>query len=84
VLSARGLYRWPRLLFIDEGTSHLDIATERQVTAAVKVLGLTRVIIAHRAETIATAPRWLVLHDGELHELQESLMVGVSAAAADF
>jgi hypothetical protein len=29
-------------LFIDEGTSHLDIATERQVTAAVKALGLTR------------------------------------------
>jgi ATP-binding cassette subfamily B protein RaxB len=44
VLLARALYRRPRLLFMDEGTSHLDIVTERQVTAAVKELGLTRVI----------------------------------------
>jgi ATP-binding cassette subfamily B protein RaxB len=74
VLLARALYRRPRLLFMDEGTSHLDIATERQVTAAVKALGLTRVIIAHRPETIASAPRRLVLQDGELHELNESLV----------
>jgi ATP-binding cassette subfamily B protein RaxB len=74
VLLARALYRRPRLLFMDEGTSHLDIATERQVTAAVKALGLTHVIIARRPETIASAPRRLVLHDGELHELQEGLL----------
>jgi ATP-binding cassette, subfamily B, bacterial CvaB/MchF/RaxB len=67
VLLARALYRRPRLLFMDEGTSHLDIATERQVTAAIKALGLTRVIIAHRPETIASAPRRLVLQDGELN-----------------
>jgi ATP-binding cassette, subfamily B, bacterial CvaB/MchF/RaxB len=59
---------------MDEGTSHLDIATERQVTAAVKALRLTRVIIAHRPETIASAPRRLMLCDGELHELQKSLL----------
>ncbi|MGC2200517.1 MAG: peptidase domain-containing ABC transporter, partial [Stellaceae bacterium] len=74
VMLARALYRRPRLLFMDEGTSHLDIATERQVTSAVKALGLTRVIIAHRPETIASAPRRLVLHDGELHELRENLL----------
>jgi ATP-binding cassette subfamily B protein RaxB len=73
VLLARALYRRPRLLFMDEGTSHLDIATERQVTAAVKALGLTRVIIAHRPETIASAPRRLVMKDCELHEMHESL-----------
>jgi ABC-type multidrug transport system fused ATPase/permease subunit len=31
-------------------------------------------IIAHRPETIASAPRRLILHDGELHQLQESLL----------
>jgi ATP-binding cassette, subfamily B, bacterial CvaB/MchF/RaxB len=72
ILLARAVYRRPRLLFMDEGTSHLDIATERQVTAAVKALGLTRVIIAHRPETIASAPRRLALWNGELHELNES------------
>jgi ATP-binding cassette subfamily B protein RaxB len=77
VLLARALYRGPRLLFMDEGTSHLDIATERQVTTAVEALGLTRVIIAHRPETIASASRQLVLCDGELRELHDS-----SAAAA--
>jgi ATP-binding cassette subfamily B protein RaxB len=63
VLLARALYRRPRLLFMDEGTSHLHIATERQVTAAV----LTRVIIVQRPKTIASAARQLVMRDGELH-----------------
>jgi len=75
ILLARALYRRPRLLFMDEGTSHLDLTTERQVTAAVKSLGLTRIIIAHRPETIASAPRRLIVRDGELHELDESLAV---------
>ena len=70
--AARPLYWPPRLHSRNEGTSHLDIATERQVTAAVKALELTRVIIAHRPETIASAPRQLVLCDGELHEIRES------------
>jgi len=74
ILLARALYRRPRLLFMDEGTSHLDIATERQVTAAVKSLGLTRIIIAHRPETIASASRRLVLCDGDLHDIQENLL----------
>jgi ATP-binding cassette subfamily B protein RaxB len=73
ILLARALYRRPRLLFMDEGTSHLDLATERQVTAAVKSLGLTRIIIAHRPETIASAPRRLVLCDGQLSETLERL-----------
>jgi ATP-binding cassette subfamily B protein RaxB len=72
VLLARALYRRPRLLFMDEGTSHLDIDTERQVNEAVKALGLTRVIIAHRPETIASAQRRLALRDGALDDWHES------------
>ena len=73
VLLARALYRRPRLLVMDEGTSHLDVATERQVTAAIKSLGLTRIIIAHRPETIASAARQLVLVDGQLREMHGRL-----------
>jgi ABC-type multidrug transport system fused ATPase/permease subunit len=51
-----------------------DDCAEGQATSAVKVLGLTRVIIAHQPETIASAPRRLVLQNGELHELHESLL----------
>jgi ATP-binding cassette, subfamily B, bacterial CvaB/MchF/RaxB len=82
VLLARALYRRPRLLFMDEGTSELDIATERQVTTAITALGLTRVIIAHRPETIASAPRRLVLQDGELHELHEGLVAALDPRQA--
>jgi len=66
VLLARALYRQPRLLFLDEATSHLDVERERLVNDAVRRLDLTRVIIAHRPETIASAERVLVMHAGAI------------------
>jgi ATP-binding cassette, subfamily B, bacterial CvaB/MchF/RaxB len=69
VLLARALYRKPRLLVMDEGTAHLDTETEQRVSAAIAELGITRVIIAHRAETIAAADRLLVASGGKLVEV---------------
>ena len=66
LLLARALYRRPRILFMDEGTSHLDLAKEREVNAALRELQITRVIIAHRPETIAAADRVLRLEHGRL------------------
>ncbi len=66
ILLARALYRRPRILLLDEATSHLDVARERQVNNAVRDLRLTRVIIAHRPETIASADRVLLLESGTL------------------
>jgi len=66
VLLARALYRRPRFLFLDEATSHLDVACERAVNEAVRSLPLTRFIIAHRPETIASADRVLVMQDGQI------------------
>lgn len=57
VLLARALYRKPQLLILDEATSHLDGANERKVNEVVSSLRLTRIIIAHRQETIAAASR---------------------------
>ena len=68
ILLARALYRRPILLFMDEGTSHLDTDIEGRVNAAIRELGLTRVIIAHRPETIASAERRIAIVDGRLHE----------------
>lgn len=68
IVLARALYRRPRILFMDEGTSHLDIALEARVNAAVKALGLTRIIIAHRPETIASASRVLTVRQGLVAE----------------
>ena len=64
IVLARALYRRPRILFMDEGTSHLDVALEAQVNSAIKALGLTRIIIAHRPETIASASRVLTVRQG--------------------
>ena len=66
VILARALYRQPRFLFLDEATSHLDVERERQVNDAVRRLRITRVIIAHRPETIASADRVLVMHEGRI------------------
>ena len=64
VILARALYRNPKLLFLDEATSHLDVMKERLVNDAVKALELTKVIVAHRPETIASADRVLVMERG--------------------
>ena len=80
VILARALYRMPRILFLDEATSHLDVARERLVNEAVRALKLTKVIIAHRTETIASADRVLVMQGGRI--VEEHLSVRVAAAAA--
>lgn len=61
ILLARALYKDPKILFLDEATSHLDIALEKGVNDAVKNLQITRIIIAHRPETIQSADRVLLL-----------------------
>ncbi|MEO8722018.1 MAG: peptidase domain-containing ABC transporter [Sphingobium sp.] len=72
VLLARALYRRPKLLLLDEGTAHLDPQTEMVVNEAVSALGITRIIIAHRAETIRTAERLLVMTHGQLREIDRT------------
>ena len=57
IILARALYRKPTILFMDEATSHLDINTERQVSENIATLNITRIIIAHRPETIQAANR---------------------------
>jgi ATP-binding cassette subfamily B protein RaxB len=54
------------MLVLDEATSHLDLGNERSVNATVQALSLTRVIVAHRPETIAMAERVVVLEAGRL------------------
>lgn len=58
---ARAVYHGPKILFLDEATSHLDTESERQVSGAVGSMIMTRILVAHRRETIATADRVLKL-----------------------
>ena len=66
ILLARALYKRPQFLFLDEATSALDVDREREVNAAIRQLSLTRIIVAHRPETIASASRVIVLQDGRV------------------
>lgn len=66
VLLARALYKQPKILALDEATSHLDPDNERKVGAAIKGLALTRITIAHRPETIASAARIVMLEGGRI------------------
>ena len=80
ILLARALYRRPTILFLDEATSHLDIARERSVNDAIRGLRLTRIIVAHRPETIASADRVIGLGGGrvvnEMHAVAGALQPG--------
>jgi len=66
MLLARALYKRPQVLLLDEATSHLDVERERSVNQAIGQLALTRVIVAHRPETIASAGRVIALHEGRV------------------
>ena len=64
VLLARALYRRPKFPVLDEATSHLDVAKEREVNAIVKRMKLTRLVLAHRPEALASADCVVVLEGG--------------------
>ncbi|MDI9070948.1 ATP-binding cassette domain-containing protein [Xanthomonas oryzae] len=57
ILLARALYTQPKILVLDEATSHLDSKNEKVVNDAVMDLEITRIIIAHREQTIAMGDR---------------------------
>ncbi len=66
IILARALHKCPSILFLDEATSHLDVDSERAVNEAVRRLRLTKILIAHRPETIASADRVLVMTNGRV------------------
>lgn len=66
VLLARALYRQPKILVMDEGTAHLDTMHEAAVNVAISAMGITRIIIAHRKETIEAADRIVIMVGGKL------------------
>lgn len=67
---ARELYRKPDLLVFDEGTSSLDIETERALVATLENLARTRtvIIVAHRFATIRVCDQVFVLNRGRIVE----------------
>lgn len=56
---------------MDEATSHLDIMNEAKISEQIKNLNMTRIIIAHRPETIKQADRVVVMHQGKIMTAEE-------------
>lgn len=54
---ARAFYRRPKILFLDEATSHLDVETEARVLDYVGALGITVISVAHRPDAVRRAGR---------------------------
>ncbi|MGA9583463.1 MAG: peptidase domain-containing ABC transporter [Allosphingosinicella sp.] len=82
LLLARALYRRPRLLVMDEATSHLDASREKAVVGAIAGLGITRIVIAHRRETILSADRVYSTRDGGLVEVTDQFRAPPRATLA--
>lgn len=68
VLLARALYKKPKILALDEATSHLDVSNERKVNAAIRETKLTKIMVAHRPETIRAADRVVTMSNGQIVE----------------
>ena len=70
IFLARALYRRPVFLMLDEATSHLDVFNERRIVNALCNMRLTRIVVAHRQETVDSADRVVLL--GVAKNLPES------------
>lgn len=66
LLLARALYQQPDILFLDEASSHLDIDNERRINSHLKALKITRIMVAHRPQSIAQADTVYQLNNGSL------------------
>lgn len=60
----------PAMLILDEATSSIDTATEKDVTEAMDnlMVGSTSIVIAHRLSTIQNADVIMVMDDGRIIE----------------
>jgi ATP-binding cassette subfamily B protein len=68
VAIARVVLKDPRVLILDEATSHLDSESEHLIQRALErvMVGRTSLVIAHRLSTILSADQILVIDEGRL------------------
>jgi ATP-binding cassette, subfamily B, bacterial CvaB/MchF/RaxB len=72
VMLARALYRQPRILFLDEGTAHLDVDNEKRINESLKSLQMTRISVTHRPQANNGADQILRIAKGLTCNMQSS------------
>jgi ATP-binding cassette subfamily C protein len=82
VLIARALVSKPRILLLDEATSALDNVSQAVVLEGLTALKATRVVIAHRLNTVRDADRIVVLDRGRV--VQQGTFAQLAAEAGPF
>lgn len=78
LLLARALYREPAVLFLDEASSQLDVANETNINRHLSSLAITRIVVAHRPQTIAMADVIYSLSRNGLTRLERSAIPGIA------
>jgi ATP-binding cassette subfamily B protein RaxB len=66
VMLARALYKRPRVLILDEATSHLDLRREAKISTQLAGLAMTRLIITHRPESLVAVQRVIEMDQGRI------------------
>lgn len=66
---ARALAHRPRVVVLDEATSHLDALGEARVAESLTRMGVTRISVAHRLSTVRDADRIVVLDRGRVVQI---------------
>ncbi|HEX4779383.1 MAG TPA: ATP-binding cassette domain-containing protein, partial [Usitatibacter sp.] len=82
VLIARALAGAPRILLLDEATSALDNLSQATVLKELSALKATRIVIAHRLDTVRDADRIVVLDRGRV--VQEGTFAQLAAESGPF
>ena len=72
IMLARALYRQPEILFLDEGTAHLDVENEKRINTSLKGFKMTRISVAHRPEISSGADRILWVAKSLVRDLRQA------------
>jgi ATP-binding cassette subfamily B protein RaxB len=81
VILARALYKNPKVIVLDEATSHLDVLSERRVVETLNQLRITRIVIAHRPETIAGCEHVIQMPQGQAMVLAAQRPIAIAASS---
>jgi ATP-binding cassette subfamily B protein RaxB len=81
ILLARAFYRNPKILVLDEATSHLDMLNEKAIVEGLDASNITKIVIAHRKETIESADVIVKMKDGRVESVLENSRLNCSKAS---